>query len=537
MHLGGALHIFLLGLVALQQLDLGAGSRILAAFFFPGKSHFMMTNAIIRELIKQGHEVTFITPFSMAKEQLGPNYTEIMIPKYDFWPEAKDVTSTNSVVEMSDISSFTFIQLVNIMGIRSTDFAFEQPEVQAIINVKDKTGKYDLLLAPQFYNEGALILGHLYQIPIITISTLGFSNFFSQLVGIVSPWSYVPHGFMPYTDRMSLWERIGNIGISGAEDLLRKFSYYPMQNAVLTKHFSHLLDRVPTIKELERNISAILLNNYMPLISPRPISFNMILVGGLHIQPPKLLSHDLKSFLDEARHGAIYFSLGSQVRSADLSPEKLKIFLEVFAGLKQRVLWKFENETLPGLPANVKVQSWLPQADILAHPNVKVFIAHGGLFGIQEAVHNGVPILGMPVYCDQHLNINQAEKAGFALRLDYRTLTAEQLRKSLLELIENPKYRNKMKQASRVFRDRPLKAMDTAMYWINYVIQHKGAPHLVAAGVELPWYQFYLLDIVALALAAILLPLVAIILTCRCYRSKNYPGKKAKKTWQRTKQD
>jgi len=83
------LHILFLSIVALQQLDLGASSRILAAFFFPGKSHFMMTNAIIRELVKQGHEVTFITPFSMAKEKLGPNYSEIVIPKYDFWPEGK----------------------------------------------------------------------------------------------------------------------------------------------------------------------------------------------------------------------------------------------------------------------------------------------------------------------------------------------------------------------------------------------------------------------------------------------------------------
>jgi len=162
----------------------------------------------------------------------------------------------------------------------------------------------------------------------------------------------------------------------------------------------------------------------------------------------------------------------------------------------------------------------MPQADILAHPNVNVFISHGGLFGTQEAVYNGVPILGMPIYFDQQKNINEGKKAGYALGLDYRTVTVEELRGLLLELIENPKYRNNIKRASRVFRDRPLGAMDTAMYWINYVIEHRGAPHLVAAGVELPWYQFYLLDIVALALAAILLPIVALFLLCRCSSSK-----------------
>ncbi|XP_037716742.1 UDP-glycosyltransferase UGT5-like [Drosophila subpulchrella] len=531
MQLRSALHIFLLSLVALQQLDLGASSRILAAFFFPGKSHFMMTNAIIRELVRQGHEVTFITPFSLAKEKLGPNYKEIVIPQYDFWPEIKEMTKRDTVLEMTDLPNFSFLRMVNVMGVHSTDFAFEQPEIQAVINEKNKVGKYDLLLAEQFFNEGALILGHLYQIPIITVSTFGNANYLSQLFGVVSPWSYVPHAYMPYTDRMSLWERISNVAINAAEDLTREFSYYPGQDAVLKKHFSKLLDRVPTIKELERNISAILLNTYMPLASARPMSYNMIPVGGLHIQPPKALPEHIQKFLDEATHGAIYFSLGSQVRSADLPPEKLKIFLDVFGSLKQRILWKFEDETLPNLPANVKVQSWMPQADILAHPNVKVFIAHGGLFGTQEAVYNGVPILGMPVYCDQHQNINQGKNAGYALGLDYRTVTAEELRGLLLELIENPKYRNNIKRASRVFRDRPRGAMDTAMYWINYVIEHRGAPHLVAAGVELPWYQFYLLDIVALALAAILLPIVALILICRSSSSKgkSIPRKKSKK--------
>jgi len=80
---------YVTGTKCFSDPTLGASSRILAAFFFPGKSHFMMTNAIIRELVRQGHEVKFITPFSLAKEKLGPNYKEIVIPQYDFWPESK----------------------------------------------------------------------------------------------------------------------------------------------------------------------------------------------------------------------------------------------------------------------------------------------------------------------------------------------------------------------------------------------------------------------------------------------------------------
>ncbi|XP_020804430.1 UDP-glucuronosyltransferase 2B15-like [Drosophila serrata] len=203
-----------------------------------------------------------------------------------------------------------------------------------------------------------------------------------------------------------------------------------------------------------------------------------------------------------------------------MSPEKRKIFLDVFGSLKQRVLWKFENESVPNLPANVMMKSWLPQADILAHPNVKVFFGHGGTNGVIEAMHYGVPMLGMAIYSDQYHHVNQGKKAGYLLDLDYRKVTEEELRESLLELIENPKYRNNMKQASKVFRDRPLSAMDTAMYWINYVIEHQGAPHMVSAGVHLPWYQFYLLDIVALGLGCILLPILLLLLICRRRRAQ-----------------
>ncbi|XP_017874679.1 PREDICTED: UDP-glucuronosyltransferase 2C1, partial [Drosophila arizonae] len=521
-----ALGVFLLALLAAQQCPSAAGARILAAFFYPCKSHFMMTNAVIRELVKRGHEVTFITPFSLASENLGSNYKEIVLPHYDFWTEMKRMSNREIILDMADLSTLKFVRMLHVMGVQSTDFAFEQPEIKALINAKNKVGKYDLLIAEQFYNEGALILGHLYQTPTITLSSFGNTNYFSEMVGIITPWSYNPHSFISSTTRMNLWERAVNVFVCGMEHLMRTFLYYPSHDAVLRKHFSGLLDVVPTTKQLERNISAILMNNYMPLDAPRPISFNMISVGGLHIQPPKALPVHLQKFLDEAKHGAIYFSLGTQVRSADLPAEKLKVFLDAFRSLKQRVLWKFEEDSFAELPANVMIQKWLPQADILAHPNVKVFIAHGGLFGMQEALHYGVPVLGMPVYCDQHFNINQGKANGYAIGLDYRTITTEQLRSALLELLENPKYRDTMKRSSRIFRQRPLGAMDTAMFWIDYVIEHRGAPHMVSAGMDLAWYQFYLLDIVAIAAAALLLP---ILILCVCLRNSKLKPKTKRK--------
>ena len=76
---------------------------------------------------------------------------------------------------------------------------------------------------------------------------------------------------------------------------------------------------------------------------------------------------DLQNFLDEAKDGVIYFSLGSSVRSDHMPEEKIRAFLEAFSELPQKILWKWESDILPGQPANVKSGKWLPQQDILGN--------------------------------------------------------------------------------------------------------------------------------------------------------------------------
>lgn len=97
--------------------------------------------------------------------------------------------------------------------------------------------------------------------------------------------------------------------------------------------------------------------------------------------------------MDSADDGAIFMSLGSNVRSSDLSDEKLSVFVNKFKTIKQKIVWKFEDN-LPNKPHNVIIGKWLPQNDILAHPNVKVFISHCGKGGVTEAKYHGVPVLG-----------------------------------------------------------------------------------------------------------------------------------------------
>lgn len=143
--------------------------------------------------------------------------------------------------------------------------------------------------------------------------------------------------------------------------------------------------------------------------------------------------------MDGAKDGAIFFSLGSNAKSTFLSKEIIAVLLKVFAKLKQRVVMKWESDTMEGQPGNVFIGKWLPQDDILAHPNTKLFISHCGLGGIVEAKYHGVPIIGFPLFGDQAGNAAGIVKEGWALQVDLATLTEKSLKGAIVEIIGNPK--------------------------------------------------------------------------------------------------
>lgn len=92
--------------------------------------------------------------------------------------------------------------------------------------------------------------------------------------------------------------------------------------------------------------------------------------------------------------------------------------------------------------------------------------------------------------------------------MKFQDINRENLKHSLNELLYNPIYKNQVNKVSQIFRDRPLPAMDTAMYWIDYVIRHRGAPHNRSSGLDLKWYEFYLLDVILFVVLCLVIILV-----------------------------
>lgn len=60
------------------------------------------------------------------------------------------------------------------------------------------------------------------------------------------------------------------------------------------------------------------------------------------------------------------------------------------------------------------------------------------------------------------------------------------------------------KIASSIFKDRPMSPKKSVVYWTEYVIRHKGAPHLKSHANNLAWYQYYLLDVISVVLVLVM---------------------------------
>ncbi|MGW4059756.1 glycosyltransferase [Amycolatopsis sp. NPDC004747] len=90
----------------------------------------------------------------------------------------------------------------------------------------------------------------------------------------------------------------------------------------------------------------------------------------------------------------------------------------------QHVLWRLpashHHLLPPDLPANLRIESWLPsQTEVLAHPNVKVFFNHGGGNAVSEAGYYGKPMLVMPFWMDCHDWAARVVDCGAGLAVRY----------------------------------------------------------------------------------------------------------------------
>ncbi|XP_055903464.1 UDP-glucosyltransferase 2-like [Eupeodes corollae] len=477
------------------------GYKILGVFPSSSPSHYILGSALLKGLAAKGHKVSAITAFP-HNEQI-ENYEEIPIPKVleSFEDVLKDIEKPGGK------SLLQYYNSIMTTGSTLSEKVLEQPIVQRLLTSKNRT--FDLIICEIYLNDALYGLGQHFNAPLITLSPMGSSLLSSILSGAPIPPSFVPNILLGSTDRMNFVERALNLAVLTVENIIYQLYWLPYQSKVYNKFFPNAK---LTFEEVMMNVSLILLNQHFSISNPEPLLQNMVEVGGLHISRQKqLLPLEIQTFLDKAHDGAIYFSLGTNCKSSGLRMEAIEAMLRVFRSMKQRVLWKYENASLPGKSDNVLIRNWFPQNDILAHPNVKLFITHGGLLSTTEAVYHGKPLLAIPVLMDQFMNVARAVEKGYAIKLSTSQLSSDDIfKRTLTELLTDPKYSSKAKQISASYRDQPLEPLEVAIFWVEYVLRHKGAPQLLSTALNLNFFQYHSLDTIAVVYGSVVLILLLV---------------------------
>lgn len=211
-------------------------------------------------------------------------------------------------------------------------------------------------------------------------------------------------------------------------------------------------------------------------------------------------------------------SLGTFV--TDLPADITNEIAATFATLPQKVIWRHKGDRPATLGNNTLLVDWMPQNDLLGHPKMKLFVAHGGTNGVQEAIYHGVPVVGLPLFFDQYDNLLRLKERGAAKILTINTVDKDNnFLKAIQEVLNDPSYRMNMQRLSRLHRDQPMKPLDRALFWIEFVMRHKGAAHLRTESYKLPWYSYHSVDVILfLVTIALLVLFIFAGLVCSCFR-------------------
>ncbi|XP_055967185.1 UDP-glucuronosyltransferase 2B31-like isoform X1 [Sorex fumeus] len=481
-------------------------------------SHWINIKTILEELIQRGHEVTVLTssasisvyptkssaikfeiyPTSLSKDDL-----EVIYKKFaNLWTYKPKDTIWTYLSKMQDVLwdySDGVIKLCKDAVLNRT------------LMTKLQESRFDLVLSDAAGPCGEL-LAELLKVPFVySLRFTPGQKYEKHIGGLPLPPSYVPVALSELSDQMTFLERVKNMMYV----LYFDFWYQGFDTKKWNQFYSEVLGKPTTLHEMMQKAEIWLIRTYWDFQFPHPILPNFEFVGGLHCKPAKPLPEEMEKFVESSgENGIVVFTLGSIVTS--MSEEKANLIASALAQIPQKVLWRFDGKKPDSLGANTRLYKWIPQNDLLGHPKTKAFITHGGTNGIYEAIYHGVPMVGIPLFADQPDNIAHMQAKGAAVRLDFETMSSSDLLNALKTVISDPSYKKNVMKLKAIQRDQPVKPLDRAVFWIEFVMRHKGAKHLRPASHRLSLLQYHSLDVIGFLLACVAAALWLITKCCLC---------------------
>jgi len=165
------------------------------------------------------------------------------------------------------------------------------------------------------------------------------------------------------------------------------------------------------------------------------------------------------------REKVLYASLGTVYRAPISMLQALAEALATEAGTVVLATGDVSPSDLGALPSNVIAQPFVPQPEVLSR--TAVFVTHGGMNSVNEALHAGVPMLVIPQGADQPAVARRVVELGAGLSIRPEESSTATIRMQVRRLLHDSRFRmaaRRLQKAQRAAGGAPRAADEIEAY-------------------------------------------------------------------------
>ncbi|TMS37610.1 hypothetical protein L596_004506 [Steinernema carpocapsae] len=517
-------------LLALQHLiTLLLGSKILIYSQKNGRSQVIYLGRMAELLAEADHDVTIL------HSQMDPDVTingtsKVKIVHIPVAPKVEayfktDAISATWTMDVSDpLAQNAFVHSYALMMADQCEYALEQQwMLEELWEQRFDLMIHELLDHCQLGIMQAVgIKKH-----IVVQSAIPWEGA-SDSLGIPNIPSIVPSSFATNGNDMNIFQRFTNLIQTHIAKSLTNPNLEVIEDMCRHKFGTNF---VP-FQDLIDNATFVFTNSDPLIDFSHPIISKVIELGGLCVRKPKILDEDLKKVLEQ-REKTVLISFGSILKSHTMPKEYKENIARVIRSFPNvTFVWKFENEETEFLRGveNVVLMKWIPQNNVLNHPNLKLFVTHGGMNSILEAANRGVPVVGVPIFGDQMRNIRMMEALGAGEHLDrFDLANYEKLRKTIAKVLHEKSYEENSARIASMIAERPIDLKHSFLRHVEFALKFGPVPSMTSKSPRMSFFTYYMLDVASLVLPVVALLLSSVYLVAKfLYNFFRFSGAKQK---------
>ncbi len=152
--------------------------------------------------------------------------------------------------------------------------------------------------------------------------------------------------------------------------------------------------------------------------------------------------------------GVVYISLGTVLKGAvSFFQDCVDVFRDENIDVIISVGQQFNMRKLKNITPNIHIYKSVPQLKVLKMADV--FVTHGGMNSVSEALAYGVPMVVIPFVSDQPVNARCMEELGVAKRLEYSSIDKDMLKDTVLSIIEDSEMKNNLAKVRELINVAP----------------------------------------------------------------------------------